>query len=134
MAPLGILETCLYVDDLDAAERFYQEVLGLEPLSRQAGRHAFFKFEGGVFLLFSPEASLASDELPPHGAFGPGHCCFRIAEGELEAWKTRLERHGVAILAEQDWPKGGRSLYFHDPSGNLLELAPARIWGLPGSA
>lgn len=129
-----MLETCLYVDDLDAAEAFYREVLGLEPVSRQAGRHVFFKLAGGVFLLFDPEASLASAEPPPHGAHGPGHCCFRIAEDAYEGWKARLERYGVPILAEQEWPRGGRSLYFHDPSGNVLELAPARIWGLPGGA
>lgn len=130
MAPLGILETCLYAEELEAAERFYQEVLGLELLSRQPGRHAFFKLAGSMLLLFDPAASSAAADLPPHGARGPGHCCFRIPDEEVEAWRARLERHGVAILAEQSWPRGGRSLYFHDPSGNLLELAPATIWPL----
>ncbi len=130
MEALAILETCLYVDDLDDAERFYGEVLGLERLSKAEGRHVFFRLGGGMLLLFKPEASLRGDELPGHGAKGPGHCCFKVREADYEAWKAHLGAKGVAIVAEQAWPKGGKSCYFHDPAGNVLELAPARIWGL----
>lgn len=35
----GILETCLYVDDLDAADAFYRDVLGLEFVGREENRH-----------------------------------------------------------------------------------------------
>ncbi|MEE9589465.1 MAG: glyoxalase/bleomycin resistance/extradiol dioxygenase family protein, partial [Hyphomicrobiaceae bacterium] len=28
-----------------------------------------------------------------------------------------------------EWPGGGRSIYFRDPSGNCLEIAEPRIWG-----
>lgn len=130
MEKLSVLESCLYVEDLEAAEAFYREVLGLELVSCVAGRHVFFRLQSSMLLLFRAEASLAATELPPHGARGPGHLCFRIAEAEYESWKARLAQHAVPILAEQAWPRGGRSLYFHDPAGNLLELAPARIWPL----
>ncbi len=33
-----ILETCLYVEDLDAAERFYVDVLGLDVEAGGEGR------------------------------------------------------------------------------------------------
>lgn len=39
----GILETSLYVDDLDAAEHFYAELLGLEVIISQPGRHVFLR-------------------------------------------------------------------------------------------
>ena len=39
----GIIETGIYVDDLDRAEAFYRDVLGLSVLSRETGRHVFFK-------------------------------------------------------------------------------------------
>ena len=35
---------------------------------------------------------------------------------------------GVAIEAEVEWPSGGRSLYFRDPAGNVVELAPPTLW------
>lgn len=36
-----ILETCLYVDDLNAAEKFYRRILGVESFSRVNNRHVF---------------------------------------------------------------------------------------------
>lgn len=53
MQPDGILETALYVTDLDAAEAFYQSVLGLERIAKVDGRHAFFRRGPGVLLLFN---------------------------------------------------------------------------------
>jgi catechol 2,3-dioxygenase-like lactoylglutathione lyase family enzyme len=69
--------------------------------------------------------------VPAHGAQGPGHACFAVAETDLEYWKERLQAAGVAIEQEVDWPRGGRSFYFRDPAGNSLELATPLIWGLP---
>jgi len=126
-----ILETCLYVDDLGRAERFYRDVLGLELESRQEGRHLFFRCGQRMLLLFNPLASReTSDHFPPHGAFGPGHVAFGVREAELPEWREQLERLGVAIEKVIDWPDGGRSLYFRDPAGNSLELATPRIWGI----
>ncbi|TCL95997.1 glyoxalase/bleomycin resistance protein/dioxygenase superfamily protein [Rhizobium sp. PP-WC-2G-219] len=48
----GILETALYASDLDAADRFYGEVLGLERITRVDGRHLFFRCGQGVLLIF----------------------------------------------------------------------------------
>ena len=39
----GILETALYATDLDAAEAFYGNVLGLEKIARLGNRHVFFR-------------------------------------------------------------------------------------------
>lgn len=125
----AVLETVLYVDDLDAAARFYGEVLGLEEVSRRPGQFVFFGLEAQMLLLFVPEAAQASSKVPAHGAVGPGHVCFAVADDELEAWARRLESHGISIEQWQDWPKGGRSFYFRDPAGNSLELASPRIWG-----
>jgi catechol 2,3-dioxygenase-like lactoylglutathione lyase family enzyme len=126
-----VLETILYVDDLDAAERFYGEILGLELDSRKDGLFVFFRCGDGMVLLFEPGAASAGRAVPAHGARGPGHACFAVAEAELDAWKARLVAAGVAIEQEMTWPRGGRSFYFRDPAGNSLELATPRIWGLP---
>lgn len=126
-----ILETCLYVDDLARAERFYTDVLGLKLESGQDGRHVFFHCGDRMLLLFNPLVSREpSDQFPSHGSFGPGHLAFGVREGDLAAWTAWFERHGVAIEKVIDWPRGGRSLYFRDPAGNCLELATPKIWGI----
>jgi catechol 2,3-dioxygenase-like lactoylglutathione lyase family enzyme len=126
-----ILETCLYVDDLDAAERFYRDVLGLVFVSRQEGRHVFFRCGQRMLLLFNPdESSLASSDLPPHGSRGAGHVAFAVPDDELDAWRIHLNAARVQIEKTIDWPQGGRSFYFRDPAGNSLELATPRIWGI----
>jgi catechol 2,3-dioxygenase-like lactoylglutathione lyase family enzyme len=132
MQPIDrVLETILYVDDLAAAERFYGDVLGLELDSRKDGLFVFFKCGAGMLLLFEPAAASTGRNVPAHGARGPGHACFAVAEAELDRWQQRLRDAGVAIEQEMSWPRGGRSFYFRDPAGNSLELATPRIWGLP---
>jgi catechol 2,3-dioxygenase-like lactoylglutathione lyase family enzyme len=135
MLPAGVLETVLYAKDLRVAEAFYREVLGLEPFASVAGRHLFYRCGDQVLLIFNPEATRVPPEpsalpVPPHGAVGPGHLCFRATAAEIEAWADRLAQKAVAIEADFEWPGGGRSIYFRDPAGNCLEFAEPRIWGL----
>ena len=135
MKPAGILETVLYAGDLDAAEVFYRDVLGFEPFARVPGRHLFYRCGDQVLLIFNPAGTRAAPAagalpVPPHGALGPGHICFRATAAEIEAWVRRLAAHAVAIEADFEWPRGGRSIYFRDPAGNCLEIAEPRIWGL----
>lgn len=135
MTVSAILETVLYADDLDAAEAFYSDVLGLERVSRVGTRHVFFRCGAQMLLIFNPTETIkppAEDALPvpPHGAFGAGHVCFRASAAEIEHWRTQLELSGVTIEADFEWPQGGRSIYFRDPAENSLEFADPRIWGL----
>ncbi len=134
--PYGILETVMYAVDLDAAEAFYANVLGMVPFSKLAGRQLFYRCGDQVLLIFNPEATVvpppadAKLPVPPHGATGEGHVCFRASGDDIDAWKQRLEAAGVAIEADFVWPSGGRSIYFRDPAGNCLEFAEPKIWGL----
>ena len=136
MTPTAVLESALYVDDLDAAEAFYGKVLGLERLAKVEGRHVFFRCGTGVVLLFNAEQTVtppapdAKIPVPPHGTRGEGHLCFGAKAQEIERWKARLQQHGIMIEADFEWPQGGRSIYFRDPAGNSLEFAEPRIWGL----
>lgn len=132
MKATRILETCLYVDDLDAAEKFYQDVMGLEFYAKQEGRHVFFRCGTTMFLLFDPKGT--SDPSLPfggHGSHGPGHAAFEIGEDEIAAWRDYLTSCGVPIDSETDWPSGGHSLYFRDPAGNILEVATRSTWVWP---
>lgn len=125
-----ILETCLYASDLDAAERFYVDVLGLEVISRVEARHVFFRCGGRVFLVFDPAATATGGEVPGHGAHGPGHAAFAARGDEMDAWRTHLSAHGVEIETDFEWPRGGRSLYFRDPAGNSIEIGTPSIWNI----
>lgn len=127
----AIVETAIYVDDLDAAEAFYRDVLGLEVVGKESGRHVFFRVGDGVLLAFVPEATLKGDMLPPHGARGPGHFALGVRAESPDEWRWRLEQHGIAVEKEVTWPRGGRSLYFRDPAGNSVELVTPGLWGLP---
>jgi catechol 2,3-dioxygenase-like lactoylglutathione lyase family enzyme len=126
-----VLETCLYVDDLEGAEEFYRRVLGLAAFSRVKDRHVFFRCGEGVFLLFNPARTLKPEgdlPVPTHGSHGPGHVSFAMQPADIPAWREHLSQQGVAIEAEISWPSGGFSLYFRDPAGNSLELATPQTW------
>lgn len=149
----AILETALYVPDLDAAEGFYGGVLGFEKVARVGDRHVFFRLPGSMLLIFNPAETEkpphdAALPVPPHGARGPGHLAFAASADELEHWRARLQSAGVAIEADFRWPTakdapagiaGARSIYVRDPAGNSVEFAEPRLWGFeppaePGSA
>jgi catechol 2,3-dioxygenase-like lactoylglutathione lyase family enzyme len=132
---MQILESSLYAHDLDAAETFYGNVLGLTKIMRAGNRHIFYRCGQMVLLIFNPdetEVPPTGDQLavPPHGSRGPGHLCFQATAGEIDDWAQRLSNAGVGIESVVEWPRGGRSIYFRDPAGNSLEFAEARIWGI----
>ena len=129
--PSGVLETCLYAEDLTAAADFYEQVIGLQVLAREADRHVFFRCGNAMFLLFDPRKTRATQgEVPAHGASGAGHVAFAVDPRSLAAWQDRLVSAGVAIESEVTWPAGGKSLYVRDPAGNSVELTSPGIWGI----
>jgi catechol 2,3-dioxygenase-like lactoylglutathione lyase family enzyme len=131
----GVLETALYVDDLDRAVRFYMDVLGLESLYRD-GRLAAFAVGGrSVLLLFPRGGSLETvhmpgGTIPPHDGSGPLHIAFAIAKEALAEWEARLRAHKIEIEGRTTWKRGGESIYFRDPDGHLLELATPGLWAI----
>lgn len=133
-APAGVLEAAVYAGDLDAAEAFYAGIVGLEVMLRHKPRHVFFIAGETVVLVFNPAEtvkppSAGSLPVPPHGATGPGHICFRVPGAALDGWADRLVAQGVAIEADFTWPNGARSIYVRDPGGNSVEFAEPKLWG-----
>ena len=130
--PSFVLETALYARDLDAAEAFCGEVLGLDVLVREEGRHVFFRCGTGTVLLFDPDATRAGGTLPAHGPDGEGHVAFAVETDRLAAWRRHLRRHDIPVEHEEAWGEGTRSLYVRDPGGNSVELASATLWDTAG--
>ncbi|WP_404291005.1 VOC family protein [Microvirga sp. RSM25] len=128
-----VLETALYVADLDRAAAFYGEVLGLPCIHEDHRMGAYDVGGNGVLLLFPQGGSLKRIEtpggsIPPHDGHGPMHVAFSIPPDELEEWQRHLTKAGVALEGRTQWPRGGVSVYFRDPDNHLLEIATPGLW------
>lgn len=124
-----LLETAVYGPDLEALERFYVDLLGLEPVAKTPGRNVVLRCGAAALILFDPKASgTPGGPFPPHAGPGQGHIAFSVPLGDLAAWRERLAAAGVGIEQEITWPDGNRSVYFRDPAGNSVELAPPTLW------
>jgi catechol 2,3-dioxygenase-like lactoylglutathione lyase family enzyme len=130
-----ILETALYVDDLETALAFYRDVMGLRVLTTGPRLVALHGGEGTVLLLFRRGATTAGADtpegwIPPHDGQGPLHLAFAIGRESLPVWERHLEQQGVAIESRVHWQDGGESIYFRDPAGHSLELATPGTWAV----
>jgi len=130
-----ILETALYVVDLDGVAAFYRDILGLRVLDASSRLVSLAAGQATVLLLFRRGATVSglatsSGWIPPHDGQGPVHLAFAIAADDLAAWELRLHEHGVAIESRVRWARGGQSLYFRDPAGHSVELATPGTWAV----
>ena len=130
----GIIETALYVADLDRAARFYQSLFGFRTLLSDDRLHALSVGDRQVLLLFlrggstKPNPAPTGGLIPPHDGAGQIHVGFAIAADELDQWEETLREHGIAIESRIKGPRGGTSLYFRDPDNHLVELLTPGIW------
>ena len=135
MQASAISHIAICTRDMEKSLAFYRDILDMEPFSKLAGRQLFYRCGNQVLLIFDPESTKHPPKpgalpVPPHGAVGEGHVCFRASAPDMEAWRKWLEQSGVEIESDFVWPSGGRSIYFRDPAGNCLEFAEPKIWGL----
>jgi catechol 2,3-dioxygenase-like lactoylglutathione lyase family enzyme len=129
----GLLESALYVDDMERSVEFFGNVLGLRSLVRGERLTAFDAGRQGVLLLFARGRSAVdmpspNGIIPGHDGSGPLHVAFAISADRYDGWLAHLARSDVPIVSEVRWPRGGRSCYFHDPDGHLVELATPGLW------
>jgi catechol 2,3-dioxygenase-like lactoylglutathione lyase family enzyme len=131
----GLLETALYVDDLDRSIDFYASLFTLPMLVRDERFCAFSVGERQVLLLFKRGATTSplptpGGVIPPHDGAGPLHMAFAIERGDVDAWAEVLRSRGVTLESRVTWARGGESLYFRDPDHHLIELATPGIWAI----
>lgn len=130
----GILETCLYAENLNEAKLFYSVFPGIEFISEETGRHVFFKCGDAMLLIFNPnhtsikQTQINNSSIPLHGAKGEGHIAFSMNEKDLDEWREFLSDNRIPVESEVTWPNDSVSLYFRDPAGNSLELVSPKIW------
>ena len=131
----GLLETSLYVTDLERSAGFYRDLFQMDMLAADDRFCALHVAGRQVLLLFRKGASVApavvpGGKIPPHDGQGELHLAFAIPAGEWDAWKNRLGEMGVLIESQVTWSRGGRSLYFRDPDRHLVELATPGLWAV----
>ncbi len=114
----------LRVMDLERSKKFYSEVLGFHVLEedREHGG-TFMALEGqshAIDLFQVKDAEGAERQTP--GVRGLGHIAFRVeSEDALKDAYAALREHGVEITRSIDHVSQ-KSVYFHDPDGNTLEI------------
>jgi catechol 2,3-dioxygenase-like lactoylglutathione lyase family enzyme len=135
----GISELVLEVSDLDAARRFYRDVLGFEETLYGEGA------EGRYWYLIGETARLGiwTEQVGLAGGRGGAHVhyAFNVADEQIDRLKNRIE----SADAEVEGPiqlGPGRAIYVTDPDGNVVEFwsqdmaeytAGARAGGAPGT-
>ena len=128
-----VLETALYVADLDESQAFYERVFGFAVMLRDHRMCALAVPGRQALLLFKLGGSVNPSEtpygtIPPHDGHGRQHICFSINLGNFNEWQTHLETSGVTIESRLEWPTGGSSLYFRDPDNHSVEVGTAGLW------
>jgi catechol 2,3-dioxygenase-like lactoylglutathione lyase family enzyme len=114
----GVSELVLEVVDLDAAERFYSDLLGLPVVDRWPDRDAIWVMAGERTRigLWKPQVGLFGSRGGLHV-----HFALHIAESDYDAAVERLRSLGQEV-EETEFEGAGRAAYLNDPDGNLVEL------------
>jgi catechol-2,3-dioxygenase len=128
-----ILETSLYVADLERSAAFYWRLFGFATLSADDRLRALAVPGRGVLLLFRRGASarqsaLGFGTIPGHDGGGALHLAFAIPPGSAAAWEAHLAALDIALESRVDWPQGATSLYFRDTDGHSVEVATPGLW------
>lgn len=129
----GLVETCLYVTDVEKSRDFYVDLFGFEAVGGDSRFQPLMVGPGQLLILFrqggTPDAiPVANGHIPPHDGGGPQHFAFGVPEAAFDDWKAFLAGKGIEIESTIDWPQGGRSLYFRDPDQLVVELVTPGLW------
>ncbi len=119
MIPIrGISEIVLVVQDVERAERFYHEVLGLPVETRIGKDWCWVRVAEGQFLGLTRPGKL---KFGAEHCEGPIHFAFDVDSEAFDGARHALERKGIDVEGPVEHAKG-ISVYFSDPDGNRLEL------------
>jgi len=128
-----VVETSLYVEHVERSVEFYERLFGFRKLVCDDRFCAFNVSDQQVLLLFRKGGTtepilFPGGIIPPHDGDGQFHMAFTIAAADEQNWEAHLQANGVPIESRVHWERGGTSLYFRDPDGNLLELITPGCW------
>lgn len=115
----------LDVSDLDRAERFYTEVLGLQVAQRFGHHQVLLRCGEQMLALFERQ------DLPPRvtdrieNPLGKAHHAFKVSPADLQNARETFKARDIPTYGPIDWGDHD-CLYFLDLDGNLLEIVAYR--------
>ena len=109
----GVHHVSINVRNIKEAQRFYVDTLAMQILPRPD-----FGFPGLWLDCGRQEIHLieVQDFTPQRGPH------FALAVDDIEATRKKLLSAGVEISEIIDIPGSGRQAFFHDPTGNMIEV------------
>jgi len=120
----GIDAITLFVEDLEAAKKFYLNVFEL-PVVFEDDDSAVFKFGNTLInLLKITEAGELVEPAMVASRNAGSRFVFTINVEDVDAMCAKLSARGVELLnGPMDRPWGIRTASFQDPSGHIWEIA-----------
>ncbi|SKA39331.1 Glyoxalase/Bleomycin resistance protein/Dioxygenase superfamily protein [Enhydrobacter aerosaccus] len=113
--------TVIFVRDMVAMRRFYEDVLGF-PMVRELSSRWFEYRVGANTLALATPGLTAADAPTPNGSAAL-QIAFKVPPMEVDQCADELVKKGVELVSPPtDRPFGHRTLFFRDPDGNLLEV------------
>ena len=112
----GIDHIHVYTASWDAAERWYQDVLGFKRVESLMS----WAVKGGPLTLENPEKNIHLALFEREDHTGDSAIAFGTTGAEFLAWKTHLESKGLELRITDH--QLAYSLYFTDPDANMHEI------------
>jgi catechol 2,3-dioxygenase-like lactoylglutathione lyase family enzyme len=113
--------TVIFVRDMVAMRRFYEDVLGFPMLRELSPGWVEYRVGNNTLALARPSLT-AADAPTPKGSASL-QLAFKVSAPEVDQCADALVRMGVNLLSPPtDQTFGHRTLFFRDPDGNLLEV------------
>ena len=122
--PKGIFAITLFVEELGATKRFYQDVFGL-PIAYEDDSSAVFNFGSTMINLL--KSTEAVELIAPAVVASPetgSRLQLTVQVENVDTLCAELVEHGVVLVnGPMDRPWGIRTACFADPGGHIWEIA-----------
>jgi catechol 2,3-dioxygenase-like lactoylglutathione lyase family enzyme len=113
--------TVIFVRDMAAMRRFYEDILGFPLLRELSPRWIEYRIGGNTLALAKPSLT-AADGPTPNGSASL-QLAFKVPVPDVDRCADELVQQGVNLVSPPtDQVFGHRTLFFRDPDGNLLEM------------